>query len=142
MKEIGTWVRDNTPITLKGMHDFGTSRLVPALNSAGGLPTRNFQMGSIEGAEQISGQTMKETILTRRRACFACPVQCKREVKVDEPYLVDPRYGGPEYETLAALGSDCGITDLKALAKANELSNAYGLDTISCGGHRLCHGVL
>ncbi|HEY81726.1 MAG TPA: aldehyde ferredoxin oxidoreductase family protein [Dehalococcoidia bacterium] len=133
VKEIGTWVRDNTPIILKGMHDFGTSRLVPALNSAGGLPTRNFQLGSIDGAEQISGQTMKDTILTRRRACFACAVQCKREVKVDEPYLVDPRYGGPEYETLAALGSDCGITDLKALAKANELANAYGLDTISCG---------
>ncbi|MFC1916448.1 aldehyde ferredoxin oxidoreductase C-terminal domain-containing protein, partial [Chloroflexota bacterium] len=49
------------------------------------------------------------------------------------PYVVDPRYGGPEYETLAAFGSDCGIDDLKAIAKANELSNAYGLDTISCG---------
>jgi aldehyde:ferredoxin oxidoreductase len=60
-------------------------------------------------------------------------VQCKREVKADEPYVVDPRYGGPEYETLAALGSDCGISDLIAVAKANEMSNAYGLDTISCG---------
>ncbi len=133
VKEIGRWVRDNTTVTLKGMHDFGTSRLVPALNSAGGLPTRNFQFGSIEGADKISGQAMADTILVNRRACFACPVQCKREVKVDEPYTVDPRYGGPEYETLASLGSDCGITDLKALAKGGELVNGYGLDSISCG---------
>ncbi|GAI27241.1 unnamed protein product, partial [marine sediment metagenome] len=52
---------------------------------------------------------------------------------MDEPYTVDPRYGGPEYETIAAIGSACGITDLKAIAKGNELVNAYGLDSISCG---------
>jgi aldehyde:ferredoxin oxidoreductase len=132
-KEIGRWVRDNTPVSNKGMHDFGTARIVGSLNKDGGLPTRNFQLGSIEGADKISGQTVKDTILVKRRACFACPVQCKREVKVDEPYMVDPRYGGPEYETLAAIGSNCDITDLKAIAKGNELANAYGLDTISCG---------
>lgn len=133
VRDIGIWVRDNTPITNKGMHDFGTARMIRILDGVGGLPTRNFQLGSLEDADNISGQTMKDTILVRRRACFACPVQCKREVKVDEPYTVDPRYGGPEYETLAALGSDCGITDLKALAKGNELVNAYCLDSISCG---------
>lgn len=133
VKDIARWIRDNTPITLKGMRDFGTSRLVPTLNSSGGLPTRNFQLGSIEGADKISGQAMKDTILVNRRACFACPVQCKREVKVDEPYVVDPRYGGPEYETIAALGSNCDITDLKVIAKGGELANAYGLDSISCG---------
>jgi aldehyde:ferredoxin oxidoreductase len=55
-------------------------------------------------------------------------------VKIDEPYAVDPAYGGPEYETLAALGSNCGIDDLKAICKGNELCNAYSLDTISAGG--------
>jgi aldehyde:ferredoxin oxidoreductase len=121
------------PVTNKGMHDFGTARMTSILDQVGGLPVRNFQLGSIEGADNISGQAMKDTILTRRRACFACPVQCKREVQVDQPYEVDPRYGGPEYETLAALGSDCGITDLPAVAKGNEMVNAYGLDSISCG---------
>jgi len=132
-KEIAGWIAENTPITNKGMHDFGTARMVSILDGVGGLPTRNFQQGTIEGANDISGQAMKDTILVRRRACFACPVQCKREVKVDKPYVVDPHYGGPEYETIAALGSDCGITDLPAISKANELCNAYGLDTISCG---------
>lgn len=132
-KDIAKWIADNTPITNKGMHDFGTARVVAALNPAGGLPTRNFQLGSIDGANKIDGQAMLDTIFVKRRACYACPVQCKREVKVDKPYKVDPRYGGPEYETIAAMGSDCGITDLPAIAKGNELANAYGLDTISCG---------
>ena len=54
-------------------------------------------------------------------------------VEVKEPYQVDRIYGGPEYETLAAFGSLCGVSDLKAIAKANELCNANSLDTISAG---------
>jgi aldehyde:ferredoxin oxidoreductase len=46
---------------------------------------------------------------------------------------VDPRYGGPEYETLATFGSYCGVTDLAAVSYANQLCNMYGMDTISCG---------
>ncbi|MBA7661486.1 putative oxidoreductase YdhV [subsurface metagenome] len=132
-KEIAKWIADNTPITNKGMHDFGTARVVAVLNPVGGLPTLNFKLGSIEGANKIDGQAMLDTIFVKRRACFACPVQCKREVKVDKPYGVDPQYGGPEYETIASLGSDCGITDLPAIAKGHELVNGYGLDSISCG---------
>ncbi len=133
VSKIGRWVRDNTPITNKTLRELGTGRVIPALNKAGGLPTRNFQLGSIDEVDKITGQAMNATILVRRRSCFACPVQCKREVKVDEPYTVDPRYGGPEYETIAALGPNCGIDDLKAIAKGNELAAAYGIDTISCG---------
>jgi aldehyde:ferredoxin oxidoreductase len=65
--------------------------------------------------------------------CFACVVRCKKAVKIDAPYPVDPEYGGPEYETLASLGSNCGIDDLKAICRGNELCNAYSLDTISTG---------
>ncbi|MFC1957127.1 aldehyde ferredoxin oxidoreductase family protein, partial [Chloroflexota bacterium] len=133
-QEIGHWIRDHTPEAAKAMRDYGTARVVPALNRAGGLPTRNFQLGHMDSADKISGQTMTDTILVKRRSCFACPVQCKREVKVDSPYPVDPCYGGPEYETIAAFGSNCGIDDLKIIAKGNELANAYALDTISCGG--------
>ena len=132
-REIAGWIKDNAPVNIKRMRDLGTAQIVDGLNGMGGLPTQNFQFGSFEGAEKINGETMADTIMVKRRACHACPVQCKREVKVDEPYKVDPRYGGPEYETIGALGSDCGIDDLKAIARGNELCNAYGLDTISCG---------
>lgn len=130
---IGRWVRDNTPVANKALRDLGTASVVRGLNRRGGLPTRNFQQGSFEGADKITGESMRDTILVGRRSCYACPVHCKREVKVDEPYKVDPRYGGPEYETIAALGSNCGIDDLKVIAKANELVAAYGMDSISCG---------
>jgi len=116
-----------------GMSQYGTAGGLVALNTAGGLPTRNFRDGVFEGAEKISGQVMNESILTGRGGCYACPIRCKPEVAVGEPYNVDPLYGGPEYETLAALGSDCGIDNLEAVAKGNQLCSAYGLDTISTG---------
>lgn len=133
VKELGKWLRDNVKTLARGLQDLGTARIVLAQNRSGGLPTRNFLQGSFEGAEKISGEAMKNTILVGRRSCYACPIHCKREVKVDQPYRVDPKYGGPEYETIAALGSDCGIDDLVAIAKAGELCNAYGMDTISAG---------
>lgn len=115
------------------MHEVGTSRILAVQNARGTLPTRNFKEGCFEGAREISGQTMRDTILTGHGTCYICPIACKRVVKVDEPYKVDPAYGGPEYETLASLGSLCGISDLAAIAKGNELCNRYGLDTISTG---------
>ena len=131
---IAHWVRDNTPANNQDIRDLGTASSVRSLSRRGGLPTRNFQAGFFEGAGRISGEAMRDTISTgNRRSCYACPVQCKREVRVEEPYQVDPRYGGPEYETIASLGSNCGIDDLKAIAKGGEMANAYGLDTISTG---------
>jgi len=116
-----------------GLHSQGSAMVVKSLNRQGGLPTRNFKESVFDGAESISGRKMTDTILVGRGSCYACPVHCKRKVSLSEPYQVDPIYGGPEYETLAALGSNCGIDDLAAIAKGNELCNAYGLDTISTG---------
>lgn len=117
-----------------GMHELGTAGGLTGLSKVGALPTRNFQDGQFEGAENIGGERMRDTILIDRGGCYACPIRCKRVVEVhDDEYDVDPIYGGPEYETLGALGSVCGVDDLRAVAKANELCNAYSLDTISTG---------
>lgn len=123
-----TWAKN--PSTLG---ELGTARGVMPLNASGILPTRNFMTGAFEKAEAICGETMRDTILVSRGTCYGCPVRCKREVRVEEPYKVDPEYGGPEYETLGALGSLCGVGDLKAIAMANQLCGAYGIDTISTG---------
>src|SRR5690606_15071095 len=73
-------------------------------------------------------------ILKDTDTCFGCAVRCKRVVEVTEgAYPVDPRYGGPEYESIATLGSYCDVADLEAVARANELCNMYGMDTITCG---------
>lgn len=134
VRELARWVADNHMTLARGLYDCGTAAGVPGLNAGGGLPTRNFRQGQFEGYEKISGQTMRDTILIGRESCYACPIHCKRVVKVEEgPYRVDPMYGGPEYETIAALGSNCGIDDLAAVAYGNQRCGALGLDTISTG---------
>jgi len=118
-----------------GFKRLGTSIFVSGQSKVGGLPTCNWSSGTFEGAEGISGERMNETILQKTDTCYACAVRCKRVVGIDEgPYNVDARYGGPEYESLAALGSYCGVSDLAAVAYANQLCNMYGMDTIAAGG--------
>lgn len=118
----------------KDLQDKGTANGVEYLQATGGLPTRNFQEGTFAGAAAITGERMRDTILKDRDSCYACPVRCKRVVQVAwGSYRADPVYGGPEYETIGALGSSCGVDDLAAIAHGNALCNAYGLDTISCG---------
>jgi len=116
-----------------GLHRLGTGEILLSMSEDGQLPTRNFQTGYFEGAEGISAEKMHSTIFEKGEGCYACPVKCKRVVKAEKPYEVDPFYGGPEYETMAALGSDCGVSDIVAVAKGNELCNKFGLDTISTG---------
>lgn len=133
VRELARWMVEHWTEKSQGLHDHGTANGLMALHTSGGLPTRNFQQGYFEGADKISGPTMTEKILVERDTCFACPIRCKRVVKTGPPYNVDPRYGGPEYETLGSFGSTCYIDNLEAIAKANELCNAYGLDTIGVG---------
>ena len=131
-KEVRQWYSEVYDRDNDGMHLYGTSRIVGGLSDSGILPTRNFHDGEFEHAEDISGQKMAETILKKCGTCFACLVACKREVE-DEETGLDPKYGGPEYETVAANGSLCCIGDLKKVAMANQLLNQYVIDTISAG---------
>jgi aldehyde:ferredoxin oxidoreductase len=117
----------------RGTHTYGTGAAMDAGVATGNLPTRNFRDGGFEGAMKIDARTIKDTYRVGMGTCHACAVRCKKEVRLTEPYVVEERYGGPEYETLAALGSDCGVDDLAAICKANELCQRYGLDTISAG---------
>ena len=108
--------------------------MVTPNEESGDLPIKNWAMGSWpEGAQRISGPTMNRTILTKRYYCGQCAIGCGRVVKNEQgPYAV-VEGPGPEYETLAMLGSNCLIDNLEAIAKANELCNRYGLDTIAAG---------
>jgi aldehyde:ferredoxin oxidoreductase len=135
VKVVGKWGADNFENSdIYGMGLAGTAEVLPSQDAGGGLPTRNWSSGTFEGAEAISGQKMAETILKERDTCFGCVVRCKRVVEVTEgPFQVNPRYGGPEYETVATMGSYCGVSDLAAVSLANQLCNMYGMDTISCG---------
>ena len=119
---------------MDGLAKHGTAVVVLFNNTIGCLPTRNYNEGQFEGCEPISGERMTETILKERDTCYACVVRCKRVVEIKEgAHKVDPKYGGPEYETLGTFGSYCGIDDLEAVSMANQICNEYGVDTIACG---------
>ena len=112
------------------LQNTGTPGLVEGLNTSGILPTRNFRQGAFENVDDIKWEVYEDELLTARRSCYACAIRCKREVQVDgEPSV----YGGPEYESIGSLGPNCGVGDIHAIAKANELCNAYMLDSISTG---------
>jgi aldehyde:ferredoxin oxidoreductase len=117
----------------EGFQEHGTGGGIGHMNTVGRLPTHNFRDGTFDGAEKIDGRTMTDSLLVDRDTCFACPIRCKRVVQSDGDYTVDPIYGGPEYETLGSLGSICGVDHLEAVCYANQLCNAFGLDTISTG---------
>jgi aldehyde:ferredoxin oxidoreductase len=131
-KSTLTFFKDHYDRARDRFHQTGTAGGLLNLEASGILPTRNFRDGSFEHAKAISGQKMAETILVNRGTCYACMVACKREVEVKE-LGVTPRFGGPEYESLAATGSLCGVGDLNALAKINQLLAQYVLDSISTG---------
>jgi len=126
------WFRENYDQETDNMHLYGTAGGVVGLDRDGILPTNNFRNGSFAEAEAISGQTMANTILVNRGTCFSCGVACKREVEVPERG-VSAKYGGMEYEIIGALGSLCGVGDLKAVAEASQWVNQYVLDGISTG---------
>ncbi|MBI4735057.1 MAG: aldehyde ferredoxin oxidoreductase family protein [candidate division NC10 bacterium] len=132
LQAVLKWFREQYKRDADMLHKYGTSRNVVGMSADGILPTRNFQEGQFEQAKEISGQRMAETILTDEGTCFACAIACKRDVDVPE-MGVSSKYGGPEYETIAASGSACGIGDLKVIAKFHQICGEYVLDTISAG---------
>jgi aldehyde:ferredoxin oxidoreductase len=135
--QVAKWLGANYREKAGWAVEMGTPKGLVNMESMGILPTRNFQDHQFRDAAQIGGQRMHATILKERDTCMACPIRCKQVVEYQDPegrYNIDPIYGGPEYETLSALGSNCYVGNLPAVAKANERCAAYGLDTISTGG--------
>jgi aldehyde:ferredoxin oxidoreductase len=132
LRQVSTWLKENMDL-VKAYRELGTGGAMELFEQAGNLPSHNFREGRFPSVGSISPTRIRETIRVGMEGCFACPVRCKKVVEVKEPYTVDRAYGGPEYETIGAFGSCCGIDDLPAIARASALCNAYSLDTISTG---------
>jgi len=120
------------PVSGQSLKLYGTDVLVNILNESGGLPTRNFRDGQFAGAEKISGETLRETILSRKgkphHACHAgCVIQCSQVYNDKDGNYVT---SGFEYETIWGFGANCCIDDLDIIAKADHLLDDIGIDTI------------
>jgi aldehyde:ferredoxin oxidoreductase len=110
----------------------GTSSNVLNMNKLGLLPTRNYQEGVFEEAELVSGEYLHEHYKAKTIACAQCPIACEQVGHVREgPYA--PAMGHVEYESLYALSSNCGVSDMEASIKAIVNCNELGMDTMSTG---------
>ncbi len=117
-----------------GFREHGTPGLCVPCESVGDMPIKNW-MGDVwtEGAAKLGAPNSTEVLNAKPYPCKFCPVGCHREIKIEEPVVYAHEGPGPQYETLAMLGSNCLVDDPKAVAKANDICNRLGIDTISAG---------
>ncbi len=116
------------------LHPFGTPSFYDSINVLGILPTKNWQRTEFpESVNLLTYQAYHQKLEVKPYACFGCPIACGRITTIKEGPYAGMHGGGPEYETLAAFGSKCLVTDLEAIAAANHLANDLGLDVISTG---------
>ena len=112
------------------MKQDGTANILEFVNAIGALPTRNFQQGQFEGADEITGSSFRQRSWKRDYACFGCPIACSKVTHAVDGKLLE----GPEYETVFAVGSNCAIADQETIIRLNLVCDEYGIDTISAGG--------
>jgi aldehyde:ferredoxin oxidoreductase len=134
MRVTTKWINANYKDVMDWAIQYGTSGSVQPNHDAGATGVRNYQAARLEGIENLSAASIFDELVKDRDSCDRCPVRCKLVVSRNEEIEIDPRYGGPEYESTAGLGPMCGVNDPVSVAKANEMCAAYGLDTISTGG--------
>ena len=113
-------------VTGAGLPTFGTAILVNIINQVGSYPTRNWQESYDEHADKTSGEMLKEKFLVGNGFCHRCSIGCGRVINIDNKEV-----GGPEYETIWGFGSNCGVSNLDAVNRANAMCNEMGSDTIS-----------
>ena len=116
-----------------GLSVYGTNVLTNVVNAMGGMGTKNSQETTFEGAEKLSGETIRETILVSEPTCHACPVACKKEVEITEGPYKGLRMESFEYEPAWSLGANCGNDDAGVVAKIIDQCNDHGMDAIEIG---------
>jgi aldehyde:ferredoxin oxidoreductase len=150
---ISKWVSSTVDQVHRGFHEYGTGGAMQGKSLEGGIPTLNYRYGTFDETAQIDAIALKDQVRIDMGACYACSIRCKKVVQIEQReedagltrkgvqiavdpkhrYRVDPKYGGPEYESLASLGPNLGVDDIVAVCKSNEVCNYLGMDTISAG---------
>lgn len=128
VKDITARIPKDGPMT-----KFGTPNMVNVQNALGVFPTHYWQKGFFDAHGNINAPTMAKEILDKNKACWNCPVACGKMSSVKEGKYKGTVVEGPEYETLFAFGGLCELAEIKSIAKANEVCDLLGLDTITAG---------
>lgn len=124
-------IRDSS--TFREDVNYGTAEFIKwASHVAGTLPTENFKYGKFEGIKELDPYWWVRRYVDKPRACFSCVKPCGKYFVAKKGKFAC-KVEGPEYETLYALGSNCGNASIESVAYSNYLCDNYGLDTISTG---------
>jgi len=117
--------------TIEGFRVDGQAGDIMRYHEEGLLPMKNWGQDTWPEVSKIGTPRFTEELRAKPWACPYCVMGCHRRI-------TNPGYksetGGPEYETLAMIGSNLLIDDLHVLVRANDLCNRYGIDTIELGG--------
>ena len=111
----------------------GTPMLVAMNNAVGGFPSKYWHLGTFEGWEKISAESLLERCQVRPTACLHCFMACGNLSKVKEGRHQGLIIEGPEYETIYAFGGLCMVHEIEEIAYLNDICDRLGLDTISAG---------
>ncbi|HFQ94818.1 MAG TPA: hypothetical protein ENK32_12450 [Anaerolineae bacterium] len=115
----------------------GTAAAAPIAIEMADLTTKNWDVDvkewGADEAEKITGPAMQALFPSKKDTCYACPVACKWTVTAPQIEGGTGHLAGPEYETLAGLGSQTQVNDPLAVIQTGDLCNRLGLDTISAG---------
>ena len=113
---------------------FGTPNGIKFLSQLGSMPSWNYHGGPVKGIENIYGETISEVNQSRggrMHGCMpGCVVQCSIVFNGEDGQHLTSAL---EYETLAMLGSNLGITNLDAVAQMDRMCDELGVDTIEVG---------
>ncbi|WP_051184627.1 aldehyde ferredoxin oxidoreductase family protein [Desulfatiglans anilini] len=128
--------RENRVLYARRM--YGTWSLPGRANKSGTQATRNFQEGYSKAFEWYEDPNhVRDHIRVRDEACFGCPFACSKRSRIDDPAYPGTTKG-PEHESMALLGSNCGFGDLDDICRANYICNELGMDTITAGATISC----
>jgi aldehyde:ferredoxin oxidoreductase len=131
-KEILKPVQENDFVPKR--RKYGTPFWVDLINTEGFIPTFNYQEGFFEHGKKINAETMQKRIVDKGGACYNCVIACWNKSSIKSGPYKGVSLVGPEYETIALMGSNLGMPIIDDVAFLNERCNELGMDTITLGG--------
>jgi aldehyde:ferredoxin oxidoreductase len=131
-REVLKKIQENNFIPIR--RRYGTPYWVKPINDWGFIPTRNYQEGYFDHGDAINAETMQKRIVDGSGACWNCVIACWNKSSIKSGSHKGISLVGPEYETLALMGSNLCVDSVENVAYLNERCNELGMDTISLGG--------
>jgi len=109
---------------------YGGAGYIKWADDMGVMGTRNYRQNRFEMVDRVDGrQLIKDKV--RSSGCFRCPVQCKADLKFKNGAMKGQTATRPEFEPMINLGSKCGLGDLQAVVRLDNLCSRLGLDSTS-----------